>query len=362
MIKKATLLFFLLQIYSGLTFAQLPEQLIAPYGPPDTANQWTKYTIPLTAESFSVADSIFQAAMTNITSLWIRTEMHTGYDLGGLDEVKVGNVYSSYFDVSSESWTSGGDGTMSYIATGGVNGGYLQIEDWASGDWHYLISPFSWAGDWSELTGQNIEFWMRTDQPSYAAEVILTTGPVSRLALVLPNSSTVAINDSVLIEVAVDPIPTQDVTVTLNSSSTSCITIPSQVVVSAGQSHAVVYATTATGATMGCQSVIEANSSGYLTARMTIKVDGYAGINDMATGQEVIISPNPIKDVFNIHNASGKKINRIMLLDPNSRVVLDLKGNDLSNTDIRISDQPSGVYLLKMHVQDKILISKIIIQ
>jgi hypothetical protein len=362
MIKKTTLLLFIFQIFLGVTYAQIPDQLIAPYGPPDTANQWTKYTIPLTAESFNIADSIFQAAITNITSLWIRTEMHSGYDLGGLDEVKVGDVYSSYFDISSESWTSGGDGTMSYIQSGGVNGGYLQIEDWASGDWHYLITPFSWAGDWSALIGQNVEFWMKTDKPSYAADIRLTTGPVSRLALVMPNSSTVAINDSVLIEVGVDPVPTQDVTVNLTTSSATCITIPSQIVVPAGQAYATVYATTASGATMGCQSVIEATSSGYLTSRMTIKVDGYAGINDMVSGQEVSVSPNPIKDVFTIINTSGKKIKRITVYDIHTNIVLDLKGNDLSNANIRINDQPAGVYLLKMYMQDKVLTSKVIIQ
>ena len=362
MIKKYILLLFISQLTFSLTYAQIPDQLVAPYGPPDTANQWTKYTIPLTPESFSVPDSTFETAMTNITSLWIRTEMHSGDDIGGLDEVKVGNIYSAYFDASSESWTSGGDGTMSYIASDGVNGGYLQIEDWASGEWHYLISPFSWAGDWSALIGQNIEFWMKTNKPTYAAEIILTTGPVTRLALVMPNSSSVAINDSVLIEVGVDPVPTEDVTVSLTSSSTNCVTIPSQIVVPAGQAYATVHATTANGATMGCQSVIQATSSGYLTSRMTIKVDGYAGINNRVASQEFTISPNPIKDVFTIANTSGKKIERLTLYDMHANQILDLKGYDLTNQEIKINDQPAGVYLLKIYMENQTITSKVIVR
>lgn len=362
MAKKFTRLMLLFQLIFVTSFAQtVPEQLIAPYGPPATANEWTKYIIPLTAESFNIPDSTFQLAMKNITGLWIRTEMHSGNDIGGLDEVKVGDVYAGNFDLSSESWTSGGDGTMSYIPSGGVNEGYLQIEDWASGDWHFLISPFSWAGDWSALIGQNVEFWMKTDKPTFEADIRLTTGTVARLALVLPNSSTVAINDSVLIEVGVNPIPTEDVTVSLTSSSKPCITIPTKVVVSAGSAYATVYATTASGANMGCEAVIEAKSSGYQTSRMTIKVDGYAGINDMLASQLVSVSPNPGNGIFAIKNTSNKKIERITVFDVQSKVIIDLKGNDLSNKEFRIN-QPAGVYLLRMYMQDEILTSKIIIQ
>lgn len=346
---------------SGITYAQTPEVLTAPYGPPATANEWTKYTIPLTAATFNVSEEAFQQAMANITSLWIRTEMHSGYDVGGLDEVRVGDAYLSNFDSSSESWTSGGDGTMTYVPSGGVNGGYIQIEDWATGDWHYMISPFSWAGNWSGLIGQDIEFWMKTDKPSYAAEIRLTTTPISRLALNVSENFTIPLNDSLLIQVAIDPVSSQDVTVTLSSSSNTCITIPPQAVIPAGESQGAVYAHSAPGATMGCQSVIEATNSSYLTSRLVLKIDGYAGVNDMATGQEVFIHPNPVKDVFNIHNTSGKKINRIMIFDISGNVVLDLKGKDLSNQEIKLN-QSAGTYLLKVYMQNKVLNTKMIVQ
>lgn len=180
MMRKFTTVLVIIQSIVLFSFAQtIPDELIIDYGPPAEANVWTKYSIPLDAATFNTDEATFLGFMSNVTSLWIRTEMHTGDDVGGLDEVKVGEVYSSNFDVSSEDWTSGGDGTMEWMPSGGVNGGFLQISDWATGEYHFLISPFSWAGDWSDLIGQNLEFWVKTDRPSYEGKIKLTSNVVS---------------------------------------------------------------------------------------------------------------------------------------------------------------------------------------
>ncbi len=363
MIRKFTTLLIIFQGIVLINLAQtIPDELTADYGPPDQANVWTKYVIPLNAETFNTDETTFQAVMANITSFWIRTEMHTGNDVGGLDEVIIGNTYTSYFDISGEEWSSGGDGTMEWVPTDGVNGGFLQISDWATGDYHWLISPLSWAGNWSELIGQNIEFWFKTDRPSYGAAVKLVTNQVPRLVLNLPNSSTVPLYDSVLVEVNVSPTPTEDVIVSLTNSANSCISIPSSIVIPAGASLATVYVSTAVGAEIGCFSVIEAKSSGYLTSRMTIKVLGTAGINEPDADRKVFIHPNPGNGEFLISNRSGKNIERIKMYDLQGKVVFESNGKDLSNTMIRVDNQSPGIFFVKMYMQDEVFTTKMIIE
>lgn len=355
--------FFLLMVFlASFLLAWSQTELTAEYGPPAEANTWEKFVIPLTAESFNVDESTFSSAMANITSFWIRTEMHTGNDVGGIDEVMIGETYWSYFDSSSESWSSGGDGTMEWKPTDGVNGGFLQISDWASGDWHWLIAPSAWSGDWSSLIGSDIEFWFKTDQPSYAAIVKLTTETVYRLTIGTPTSSTVALDDSLLVQLEVTPTPTEDMTINLTSSDNSCVNVPATVQVTAGNAITDAYIFAAEDATQGCESVVEATSSGYLTSRSTIKVEGYSGLDDPIADQEILIHPNPSKGKFIVSNKSEKRIERIIIYDLHANVVFDMQGKNLGNTEIMATDVSPGMYLMKIFREDRILTSKVIIE
>lgn len=363
MIRKFTSLLILFQSIVLLSFAQsIPNELIIDYGPPPVANEWTKYVIPLNAQTFNTDEATFQGFMSNITSLWIRTEMHSGADIGGLDEVNVAEAYVSNFDLSSEDWTSGGDGTMEWMSSGGVVGGFLQISDWATGEYHWMISPFSWAGDWSSLIGQNMEFWVKTNKPTYEGKIKLTSNIISRLSLSLPESNTLPLYDSIPIVVGITPVPTEDVTVTLTNSTPSCISLPSSIVIPAGATGATVQATTAEGAEIGCFSVIEAKSSGYLTSRMTLNVLGTAGINDPAAYRMVNIYPNPGNGQFMISNKSGKNIERIEMFDLQGRSVFELYGKDLSNTDIILNDRASGIFLVRIYMKNEVFTTKVIIE
>jgi hypothetical protein len=363
MIKKITNFLIAFQAISVIAMAQdIPDELIAPYGPPAEANVWTKYVLPLNAETFNTDETTFQAAMANITSFWIQTEMHSGADVGGIDEVKIGDAFSSNFDLTSESWSSGGDGTMEWIPTDGVNGGFLQISDWATGDWHWLIAPYEWNGDWSSLIGQNIEFWFKTDKPTVTAKIKLTTNTISRLVISLPISATVPLYDSVMVEVGVTPTPTEDITISLTSSNNSCINIPSTVVVRAGETTAGVYATTAIGASIGCESVVEATSSGYLTSRVTIKILGTAGINNPLSERQVSIYPNPGHGQFTIANHSGKSIERVVMYDLHGRTTFEFNGKDVSNTALHFGNQPAGIYFVKLYLQNQVVTSKLMIE
>ncbi len=339
-----------------------PTEILAPYGPPAEANVWTKYTIPLTAETFNVDEITFQAVLANVTSFWVRTEMHSGVDVAGLDIVKVGTMFMSNFDASSEGWSSGGDGTMEWKPTGGYESGWLQIGDWASGEWSYLIAPSTWAGDWSSLNGQNIEFWYKTDHPSYAAEIKITTGQIDRLVLNTPVSNTILPEDSVMIQLEILPAPTTDITVSFSTSDQNCISVPDPITIQAGYSTASFYFVAAPGAEVGCQAVIEATSPGYLTSRITMAVLDNYGIDEVDLSKAISIFPNPCNGKFKLSNTSGKNIQQVLMYDLSGNAIVALKQGDLSNTGIDVSDNPAGIYFLRIFVEDKILTSKVIIE
>jgi hypothetical protein len=338
------------------------ETITAEYGPPAEANVWTQFTIPLTAETFAVDESVLDAVLANVNSFWIRTEMHTGEDIGGIDDVYIGTTYFSDFNASSDGWSSGGDGTMEWMTTGGYEGGFLQISDWATGDWHWLISPASWAGDWSSLKGQDITFWYQTNRPSYSAIIKITSDVNNRLVINTVVSNTILPDDSVRVELEVFPPPGEEIEVNITSSDNNCINVPSQVSVPAGISSVEFYIKAAADASIGCQSVIEAKYSNFITSRITMQVLDNYGIQDIPFAEMIIAFPNPCNGKFTLSNASGKKIQQVCMYDLSGNVVLRLEEKDLSNIEIDVRDQASSIYFLRVIGEDDIMTTKIVIE
>ena len=360
---KSTFLLIVFLSFCILSGAQsTPTEITAEYGPPAEANVWTHYTIPLTAETFNVDETTFDAVLANVTSFWVRTEMHSGPDTAGLDVVKVRTTYLSNFDASSEGWSSGGDGTMEWFPTGGYEGGYIQIADWATGIWSWLIAPYSWAGDWSSLKGQNIEFWYYTDQPSYSAIVKITTGQIDRLVLNTPEYNTILPDDSVLITLDIMPAPAEDITVSFSTSNPGCITVPDPITVLAGSSTASFYFVAAEGAEVGCESVIDATSTDYLTSRITMRVLDNYGIEEVDLTKAITIFPNPCDGKFTLSNTSGRSIQQMMMYDLSGNAILDLQEGDLSNAEIDVTGQAAGIYFLRIFVDGKVITSKVVIK
>jgi hypothetical protein len=360
---KSTFLLIVFLSFCIIAGAQsTPTEITAEYGPPAEANVWEHFTIPLTAEAFNVDEPTFEAVLANVTSFWVRTEMHTGYDVAGLDVVKVGSTYLSNFDASSEGWSSGGDGTMEWFSTGGYEGGFLQIGDWASGIWSWLIAPATWTGDWSSLNGQNIEFWYKTDHPSYSAVVKITTGQIDRLVINTPFYNTILPDDSVMIQLEVMPAPEEDITVSFSTSNPGCITVPAPITILAGSSTVDVYFVAADGAEIGCESVIEATCNGYITSRITMRVLDNYGIEEVDLTKAITIFPNPCNGRFTLSNTSRKSIQQVLMYDLSGNAVLDLQEGDLSNTDIDVTDKPAGIYFLRVFVDGKVITSKVIIE
>ena len=247
------------------------QVLSAPFGPPSAANTWQRFTVPLIASSFNVDSATFQKVMSQVTQFRIRTEMHDGSDVGGVDNVAVGTRFSAGFDAGPEGWTAAGDGTMEWKVAGGNPGGFLQVSDWATGDWHWATAPVSWAGDWRNVIGANVGFDVKTNYPDYASVIEISCQQSGRLTLtanpfVLPpggsSAMTVGLNESA----------PQAVVVSLESSAPSCITVPASVTVLPGQTGAGFLAQAAGGATPGCEAVITASHAVYGISRLTLRV------------------------------------------------------------------------------------------
>jgi hypothetical protein len=288
--------------------------------------------------------------------------MHTGNDVGGIDDIWIGTTFSSSFDGSAEGWSSGGDGTMEWVSEGGYEGGFLQISDWATGDWHWLIAPSDWAGDWSEMIGQDIAFWYKTDRPSYSAIIKITTIPVNRLVITTPVSATILPDDSTMIKLEVLPVPEEDITVTFSTSNSACVIVPPPITVQAGNSSVNVYFVAASGAEVGCESVIEATSSGYLTSRITMMILDNFGIKEQNLDKMISVYPNPSTGKFILSNESRKSIYQLMMYDLAGNRIMDLSGHDLSNHEIDVSPYPPGIYFLRIFIENEVITSKIILK
>ena len=229
-------LILLLLTFPNVIFAQSNQATVTmAYGPPVAANTWEEFSIPLTAATFDVDEATFQQVMTNVQQLRIGTEFHYGNDTGSVDNVSIGTRFSSNFNSGLEGWSAAGDGTMEWIPSGGISGGHLQVTDWATGEWHFAVTPPNWSGDWSDLIGSSLVFYLKTDRPSESSTIEITSASSNRLIL-SADPLIVPLAGSSNMSVSPSPTTAQDLAVTLNSSDTSCITVPSSIIIGGGQS------------------------------------------------------------------------------------------------------------------------------
>lgn len=248
-----------------------PKNLGTSYGPPKPANQWQQFTIPLTAATFKTDEASFSEVMRNVQRFRISLEASDSRDVGGLDNVTIGNRFATNFDSGAGGWSGGGDGTLEWKASGGVSGGFLQVSDWGTGDWHWAIAPIEWSGDWSSLIGATLTFSARTTNPDYPALIEMTNQAEKRIVL-SAEPFRVAPGGSSNLTVTLTQPPSAALNVTLTTSDKNCITAPAAVTVAAGQSKAQFTAQAPASAAKDCTAVIEATGTGYGTARVTLSV------------------------------------------------------------------------------------------
>jgi len=242
----------------------------ANYGPPAAASTWQQFTIPLTAAGFNTDATTFNQVMASVTRFRIRTEMRDGDDVGAVDDVAVGALHSSDFAAGADGWSASGDGTLSWQSSGGhAGGGYIQVADWANGDWHYAVAPSTWLGNWTAAIGSNITFWMKTDHPDYASVVEISGGAGTIQQLSLGSAAySVPTGQTTVMTVGINKVAAAATVVTLSSSTTSAFTVPASATIPTGQLTTTFNAVA--GAGVGTSSTITAAASGYDTVRVTL--------------------------------------------------------------------------------------------
>ncbi|HKK61638.1 MAG TPA: choice-of-anchor J domain-containing protein, partial [Bacteroidales bacterium] len=248
---------------------EVPDILSAEYGPPSQSNTWTHYTVPLTASAFGVDQATFEQAMQQIEMIRIRTEMHTGNDEGGIDQVSMG-IHTASFDSGTEGWGAMGDGTMRWKSSGGYDGGYIAVSDWATGEWHWAVAPESWTGDLSGLVGEDFSFYFMTNQPSYEAYVEFHTSGTERIVLSSENEMIVAGSVTPL-NISLVPAPENDVTVSLSSSNPNVLTVPDEVVIDAS-GNGIINMAASSEIDEETTCVVTVNAPGYSKSRITITI------------------------------------------------------------------------------------------
>lgn len=251
------------------SFNVRPAAISVNFGPPESTREWVEYKIPLTADTFGVSQADFTEALSQIKSLMIKAEMSAKPDTASIDSVRVGSAFLATFDSGIEGWTIYNDATMKWEASGGRDGACITLLDWSSGSYFRAVSPTEWGGDWRDLEGDTIAFFIRVNRSVSPGAVILTTGGVDRLSFVVANSATVVQGDSAELTVAIDPAPQSPLKITFSSSDGSCINMPNSVNVSSGASSVTVMVNAAAGSA-GCESTIQASASGYAAARISM--------------------------------------------------------------------------------------------
>ena len=346
----------------GATSVEIPDILSVDYGPPPAANTWHKFTIPLTAETFGVENNVFLASMQNISMIRIRTEMHSGSDKCGIDSIAFGSAFLTTFDNGTENWSALGDGTMAWEQSEGVSGGYITIEDWTSGDWHWATAPTSWAGDLSANIGQNFTFYYKTNQPSYSAVIELHTGASMRIILSAEKQS-LAAGESTVLNVSLSETPAEDVTINLSSSNSGLVSAPASVKILAGQNSASVTLQASQDIAEGDQVVITASASAYETTRITITGKVTTGIVSINDFEDIILYPNPSNGNFKIKfNNKSRNITNIKVFDLLGKIVHTSVHSSGNEIDVELRNCPDGIYSVKLTCGLKTYNRKIIIK
>jgi len=254
----------------------------APFGPPPFSNDWQRVSIKIDTSQFDVDEEVLDAILANVQTFRICTEMSDYRDTGAIDSLRIGSRFAASYSEGTEGWSAAGDGTLSWSSAGGVGGGFLQISDWGTGEYHWAVAPPSWAGDWSALKGSYITFYYKTDYPDYGAVIEIGSGENTQLVL-SADKMTVPLGTSTIARVALPTAAISDVVITLTSSEPSCLQVPKAVTISRGTSETEFSVAMGTSAATGCSAVISASAEGYQTSRLTMNVGKSADAGKYAT-------------------------------------------------------------------------------
>ncbi|MBQ7532461.1 MAG: S8 family peptidase [Bacteroidales bacterium] len=94
--------------------------------------------------------------------------------------------------------------------------------------------------------------------------------------------------------------------------------------------------------------------SGRIDALAAVNAVGDDGVEEI-DNEEVVIYPNPVDDIVMIETHGRASLQNVIIYDVNGRKVLST-----SESQIDISDIPSGIYMMKIELSDGIFYKKII--
>lgn len=87
------------------------------------------------------------------------------------------------------------------------------------------------------------------------------------------------------------------------------------------------------------------DSFALLVDDFSVTADGVAGINDVLASK-LTVFPNPVNNVITISSAENILLNGVQIADLNGRIVKSTQYNNISNTEVNVSDLASGVYMM----------------
>ncbi len=92
---------------------------------------------------------------------------------------------------------------------------------------------------------------------------------------------------------------------------------------------------------------------------VTIKYSQATGINELINENDFIISPNPSMGIFTVK--SNNKIQTIEIINLMGEKIYQSTNQQINNSQIDLSNQPNGIYLLQINSENGFLIRKGII-
>ncbi len=278
--------------------AAIDATLSYTYGPPPIEGDWLKVVVPLTPASFGTTQDTLVQILSNVRQFRIGTEMSDAKDIGSIDSVRVGNRYVAEFTSGLDGWGVAGDGTIEWKSSGGVPGGYLQVSDWGTGDWHWAVAPQEWMGDWSSLLGSTIVFYMQTTSPDYPAVVEISSSTSNQI-LLSASPLVVPLGGSSKLQVSLPEAAPADVVIYLQSSNPTCLQVQEAVTIQRGKQNVTLNVNCTEASTVGCAAVIEAWAEGYATSRLTLTV------GKSATGSATAVLEGQVTDAITKAGISG---------------------------------------------------------
>ena len=92
----------------------------------------------------------------------------------------------------------------------------------------------------------------------------------------------------------------------------------------------------------------------------TLDINADLTINDLKRKSSIVIYPNPTKDYFKVQLEKSFKTGAAFLYDFKGTQLYTMEISDISTFEMDLTSLKSGVYILKMHLDEHVLFSKVV--